>query len=1405
MRIYKSATKTGEAKINGTKLTVYHRTGKSGSDVLGNICNVGFIAGGGAAYGAGIYTTYSYESSLQNYNLRGYGAYVLKVEVDVNGFLIFDYDVAKQVYGDNYRLIDQIKNIIGIDKILNKSLQQSTLDSKLKTIEAISEALEHDIFTSNICSNFVHAYNLVENGVNGIVYTGHSDGNCCVAYKSYLMVPLEHAFIDGKTYKNPNWISCPQKSVEELRKLKDDEKAAGLFTENRMTLINDLKSNPKNITKDKYPNIPDGIFNQIISDYIYDDDARINNLSPALRQEMRGVIEQEHLIRKLKSAPTFYWEEWKNVSEDIRKKIPQSVIVDIWTNFLDRNKGHWDKIPQDVKPMIPKDFEAAYWKRVVSKNPFNWHYVPDDIIEEFKLENILDVPPNIAQMKAERELYEQGKKETEEVDVPVDMIRWVQEEISKLNNRAAKLGLPPIMLDIISEDRVNKTQRIKIVGNVPTIRGWRWFAKISLVKDDDGIETRRVAPLVDDAAPYLDGMETEALRCDECKENRKRNEYYIIQNTSTKQQKMIGTSCLGAYIDSLGGMGGRDPQAIAEYASLFKQMVQNFAEASKLTSQDNDKARLDFKKNGVPLSFFLSKVVQLLKSGPFRKAKGRNMGSMPLLLPSQERKINYHDAIDLQYSSTSKLAWQMCVNKDIDEQFSLYSLTPTDLSIIDNAVAWISTIPDPPESEDTKFNFLYNLKKACEGGSAKHEARRKKGQAERFSNVDAVSWLIPSFYRNVGSKNKINYLNLLGKKGDSIVFNGKIVMKKPMFLSIVQQSVLPPSTPATPPPATPTPAAPAGQPLSPAAPSNIVRNVHQNYCVVEDAQGKKIVFIDENKLSKSIDDSIKIKGQIDGYTFIGSESVTSLIEVIEIDDNTYNTDVKDTEEKTAKLHEEHKAEIDKEKPQVKPQDQAVATVAPYIDNSIIEDDFKIYGIQPARGGSIYYLNDSTGRKVSTITNLDLGKVNDTVKLKGTVFSGLNRSGNKFIALRNISIVGGKGGTQTQTPPPSQSPSSTPSAVPSAQTPYADNTPIEADFDILSKKQANYGNYLYVIRDLWGRQLSAFMPPYFGQVGDKLRLKGIIKIKGNYINLIKPVRVAVPLPQIGQSQVKTPTTSPVATSPVPPTAPTTPADSTALIPQSSVDDSFIRLASISWLDEDELSDNLDISENIGWYKKYKVASVLDKYSEATGEISAEEPIRKHKKPYEIDLDKAYEQFKGSYEKATGKAWGRGKFQDRAANWIFYGDDAQTGWITVRPQRSGLYKLVGMAGNPKAIIRAFDDLMSEGKPVWGMVSPEIQNMAVRKGMSSPPGWFIKLIMMKNIPKEIFGGAEIISVDWDGKVTLGYKDVGSTSKYFIGNDQYYAWLRGQFWDRIKRFLGRGWDKLTGGKDEIDTNSRG
>jgi len=175
--------------------------------------------------------------------------------------------------------------------------------------------------------------------------------------------------------------------------------------------------------------------------------------------------------------------------------------------------------------------------------------------------------------------------------------------------------------------------------------------------------------------------------------------------------------------------------------------------------------------------------------------------------------------------------------------------------------------------------------------------------------------------------------------------------------------------------------------------------------------------------------------------------------------------------------------------------------------------------------------------------------------------------------------------------------------------------------------------------------------------------------------------------------------------------------------------------------------------------------------------------------EIDLHHAYEIFRRSYEAETGAAWSEEKFVNRAQQWVFYGDD--DGFVAVRPQRSGMIKLVGVAGEPRSILKGLNELQQTGGAIWGAVSAPLAQMAAKRGMivphRYPGGAFLIRSLIGMVPASVFGG-ETPAVAKDGGLVFHYGDVGTAVKYLIGTKAYFrqAFQRPQIIAQLKTISG-------------------
>ena len=101
---YKAATKDLKKFKTSKGQAYYIASGiRDNPDRLGSY----FIPGRGAMYAEGLYTCYNLNPEIA----KTYGSVILRFEVDISNFFIFNAGIAKGIYGDNFRLEDQFLEI----------------------------------------------------------------------------------------------------------------------------------------------------------------------------------------------------------------------------------------------------------------------------------------------------------------------------------------------------------------------------------------------------------------------------------------------------------------------------------------------------------------------------------------------------------------------------------------------------------------------------------------------------------------------------------------------------------------------------------------------------------------------------------------------------------------------------------------------------------------------------------------------------------------------------------------------------------------------------------------------------------------------------------------------------------------------------------------------------------------------------------------------------------------------------------------------------------------------------------------------------------------------------------------------------------------------------------------------
>ena len=210
-------------KVYGNIATVYHRA--PSDEIVDIIKSNGYRFGGGAGwlYGPGVYTVYELESTLTEYPLM-YGDYIIKNKLKVIDFLIFDPIEAKKIYGPNYALQDQWKQITKGQKVKNN-------DQIVDHLTVLNEAIPTTKYTADLAASLTSVLNMsdIVPYINGLIFTGKHDGKVAVVYNRSLLTPMAVAEC-GKSCDNPefrplsnvkNMLSEPKKKYIKVNRESD--------------------------------------------------------------------------------------------------------------------------------------------------------------------------------------------------------------------------------------------------------------------------------------------------------------------------------------------------------------------------------------------------------------------------------------------------------------------------------------------------------------------------------------------------------------------------------------------------------------------------------------------------------------------------------------------------------------------------------------------------------------------------------------------------------------------------------------------------------------------------------------------------------------------------------------------------------------------------------------------------------------------------------------------------------------------------------------------------------------------------------------------------------------------------------------------------------------------------------
>ena len=160
-------------EVYGAQAVVYHGTKADPQKLISALLNDEFRPGEGAGsmYGKGLYTVYDPEGAK---TMTGsYGNHVIKLKVNLYGYIIFDPDVALKVYKKPLTPAQQAEEV-------------GYSETVIETLKKVRPQLRN-VFTSE---SALSVYESLQYEVKGLVFTGRNDGKVVVVYDPTTAVPM---------------------------------------------------------------------------------------------------------------------------------------------------------------------------------------------------------------------------------------------------------------------------------------------------------------------------------------------------------------------------------------------------------------------------------------------------------------------------------------------------------------------------------------------------------------------------------------------------------------------------------------------------------------------------------------------------------------------------------------------------------------------------------------------------------------------------------------------------------------------------------------------------------------------------------------------------------------------------------------------------------------------------------------------------------------------------------------------------------------------------------------------------------------------------------------------------------------------------------------------------------------
>ena len=268
--------------------------------------------------------------------------------------------------------------------------------------------------------------------------------------------------------------------------------------------------------------------------------------------------------------------------------------------------------------------------------------------------------------------------------IPIENFDSLQDEIIRLNKRASKLGLAPLVFSVLDTETVevkdelgftyNRVYKIvEVVGEPPVLEGWTLIAAVTPQKNGENLI--RAVPGEQIPAKYRNVTTS----CDHCQAKRYRKDIFLLRH-GREGVKKIGRSCLQDFL------GGVSPESLISQAENYFNVVNIMGDAEgEGFGGGRGRPILSIER------FLCVVAICIRRTGWV--SRGKAMGNMDV-------------------RSTADLAWDVCMGhgREIEELIKDLKLFAEDRDeeLAKKALEWAKSLPTQGVAD-----YIYNLGVAC--------------------------------------------------------------------------------------------------------------------------------------------------------------------------------------------------------------------------------------------------------------------------------------------------------------------------------------------------------------------------------------------------------------------------------------------------------------------------------------------------------------------------------------------------------------------------------------------------------------------------------------------------------------------------------------------------------------------